>query len=186
MHFNLGSRCKTCVAVIEGVLHCQMRFLRRLDLMAVAFTDLILTGMYIGPRPAPWCNRSHFRCRACACSPTKTSCSFMWLHRFKVHCSAPLSVVFGSISCSQFPLWWKQDMLSKPSLILGATQRGFRKRSPVPGRALRGPPFRHMFVPCTSSVFSNSPQPPGVLPQTAPPIKNKNQSYSVLDSSIFL
>lgn len=95
----------------------------------MAFIDLVLTVIYTGPHPAPWCIWNHFRtCRACACSlPTKISCSFMWFHQFKVHCSAPLSVMFGSVNCNLFPLWWKQDVLSKPSLILQATQRGFRK-----------------------------------------------------------
>lgn len=32
-----------------------------------------------------------------------------------------LSVGFGSINCNQVPLWWKQDMLSKPSLVLLTT-----------------------------------------------------------------
>lgn len=59
--------------------------------------------MSLGPRPAHWCNWRHFLCRACACSPTKISCSFMWFHQFKVHCSTPLSVLFGSINCNQFP-----------------------------------------------------------------------------------
>lgn len=71
----------------------------------VAFIGLTLTGIYTGPRPAPRYNWSHSHfttCHACACSPTKINHSFMWLHQFKVLCSAPLSWVFGSINCNQF------------------------------------------------------------------------------------
>ena len=45
---------------------------------------------------------------------------------------------------------------------------GLRKRAPVSGQALRGPRFMCIFVPCISSVFSDSPQPPCFLPQTLP------------------
>lgn len=128
----------------------------------MAFTDLTLTGIHTGSRPAPGVSGATSPCArpvfvyaqqiqaALSCDRISSDCIVL------LPC---LSCLLLSISCNLLPLWWKQDVFSKPSLILQTTQKGFRKHSHVSDPALHGPRFMCMFVPCISSVVSYSPQP---------------------------